>query len=171
MLTRNLFENRQRIAPDAPIASLVKPASSDNDTAFPIHPGAKVYYGGEEKTLMEKHGDWLYYGPFLLGGLASAVMAALRYLGFMRGQGTSESLLVKMPEVIATIKAATTTEELDQIRAGIDKAVKRFSQDVVQGSVEDQKTAPVALAVDYLGRKISERRREIFGGAGKVKKS
>jgi hypothetical protein len=62
------------------------------------------------------------------------------------------------------INAATTTEELDQIRAGIDQAVERFSQDVVQGSVEDQKTAPVALAVDYLGRKISERRREIVAG-------
>ncbi len=165
LLTRNLFENRQRIAADAPIASLVKPASSDNDTAFPIHPGAKVYYAGEETTFMEKHGDWLYYGPFLLGGLASAVMAALRYLGFLRGQDTSESLLARVPEVIGMIKAATTTEELDQIRAGIDQAVERFSQDVVQGSVEDQKTAPVALAVDYLGRKISERRREIVGKA------
>ncbi len=164
-LTRNLFENRQRIAADAPIANLVKPASSDNDTAFPIHPGAKVYYDGEETTLMERHGDWLYYGPLLLGGLASAVMAALRYLGFMRGQQTSESLLVKVPEVIAMIKAATTTEELDQIRAGIDQAVERFAKDVVQGSVEDQKTPPIALALDYLGRMISDRRREIAGRA------
>ncbi len=78
----------------------------------------------------------------------------------MRGQETRESLLVKVPEVIAKIKV-TTTEELDGIRAGIDQAVERFTHDVVQGSVDEQKTAPIALAVDYLRRKISERRREI----------
>ncbi|MGO9759194.1 MAG: TAXI family TRAP transporter solute-binding subunit [Roseiarcus sp.] len=166
-LTRNLFENRQRIAVDAAIANLVKPASTDNDTAFPIHPGAKVYYDGEETTLMEDYGDWLYYGPLLLGGLASGVMASLRYLGFMRRQESSESLLAKVPEVIATIKAATTTEELDSIRAEMDRAVERFSHDVVHGSVEENKTPPIALAVDYIGRMISERRREIVRGAMK----
>jgi TRAP transporter TAXI family solute receptor len=164
-LTRNLFENRQRIAGDAAVASLVKAASVEKDAVFPVHPGAQAYYDGEETSFLEQYGDWFYYGPLLLGALASGAMAALRYLGFMRTEETSESLLAKVPEVIATIKAATTTEELERIRAQIDQAVERFTHDVVQGKVEEQKTAPIALAVDYLGRMISERRREIAGAA------
>jgi uncharacterized protein len=164
-LTRNLFENRQRIAGDAAVASLVKAASVEKDAVFPVHRGAQAYYDGEETSFLEQYGDWFYYGPLLLGALASGAMAALRYLGFMRTEETSESLLAKVPEVIATIKAATTTEELDRIRARIDEAVERFTHDVVQGKVEEQKTAPLALAVDYLGRMISERRREIAGAA------
>ena len=164
-LTRNLFENRQRIASDAAVASLVKAASVEKDAVFPVHPGAQAYYDGEETSFLEQYGDWFYYGPLLLGALASGAMAALRYLGFMRMEETSESLLAKVPEVIATIKAATTTEELDRIRARIDEAVEQFTHDVVQGKVEEQKTAPLALAVDYLGRMISERRREIAGAA------
>ena len=92
-------------------------------------------------------------------------MASLRFLGFARKEETSESLLAKVPEVIALIKSAQTTQELDEIRARIDLAVERFTHDVVEGSVEEQKTAPIALAVDYLGRMISERRAELAGAA------
>ncbi|MCI4680675.1 TAXI family TRAP transporter solute-binding subunit [Rhodoblastus acidophilus] len=162
-LTRNLFENRQRIAEDSAIANLIKSASTDKDATIPIHPGAQAYYDGEETTLLEQYGDWLYYGPLLLGALGSGILAVLRYLGFMRAKETSESLLAKVPEVIGLIKAATTNEDLDRIHAGIDAAVERFSQDVVQGNLEEQKTAPIALAVDYLGRMIAERRRQILG--------
>lgn len=165
VLTRNLFENRQRLAAESGIANLVKAASVDKDATFPIHPGAQAYYDGEETTLIEQYGDWLYYGPLLLGGIASGVVAALRFLGFRREEDTSESLLAKVPEVIARIKSAATAEELEEIRTKIDQAVERFTHDVVQGSVEDQKTAPIALAVDYLGRMISERRREISGAS------
>lgn len=165
LLTRDLFENRQRLAAESGIANLVKAASVDKDATFPIHPGAQAYYDGEETTLIEQYGDWLYYGPLLLGGIASGVVAALRFLGFRREEDTSESLLAKVPEVIALIKSANTAEELEEIRTKIDQAVERFTHDVVQGSVEDQKTPPIALAVDYLGRMISERRREISGGS------
>ncbi|WP_374546320.1 TAXI family TRAP transporter solute-binding subunit [Rhodoblastus sp.] len=164
-LTRNLFENRQRIAADTAVANLVKAASVDKDAVIPVHPGAQVYYDGEETGLVEQYGDWLYYGPLLLGGIASAVMASLRFLGFTRHDETSESLLAKVPEVIALIKSAQTTQELDEIRARIDLAVERFTHDVVEGSVEEQKTAPIALAVDYLGRMISERRAELARAA------
>jgi uncharacterized protein len=160
-LARNLFESRQRIAEDSAIAHLIKPASTDKDATIPIHPGAQSYFDGEETTLLEQYGDWLYYGPLLLGALASGAMAALRYLGFTREPATSESLLARTPEVIALIRAASSPEELDEIQARIDEAVERFSRDVVDGSVKEEKTAPIALAVDYLGRMIAERRRQI----------
>jgi len=161
-LARSLFELRRTIAAESAIADLVKAADVDKDATFPIHPGAQAYYDGEETTLLEQYGDWLYYGPLLLGALASGVMAALRFLGFAREKETSESLLARVPEVIGLIKAATTMEELDHIHERIDQAVERFSNDVVTGALEDQKTAPIALAVDYLGRMIAERRRQIL---------
>ncbi len=65
--------------------------------------------------------------------------------------------------VIGLIKAAARAEELDRIHARIDESAERFSQDVVAGSLEEQKTAPIALAVDDLGRMIAERRRRIWG--------
>src|SRR3954462_8826106 len=36
------------------IARLVQAASTDKDAIFPVHPGAKAFYDGDEKTLMAK---------------------------------------------------------------------------------------------------------------------
>ena len=80
-LTRNLFDERQKLTADAPVARLVQAASTDKDAIFPVHPGAKVFYDGEEKTLMERYGDWLFYGPMLLGMLGTVLAAMLRFLG------------------------------------------------------------------------------------------
>ncbi|HEX2726331.1 MAG TPA: TAXI family TRAP transporter solute-binding subunit, partial [Beijerinckiaceae bacterium] len=49
-LTRALFEQRQRVAADVPAANLIKAASTDKDAVFPVHPGAKTYFDGEETT-------------------------------------------------------------------------------------------------------------------------
>ena len=48
-LTRNLFDERQKLTVDAPVARLVQAASTDKDAIFPVHPGAKAFYDGEEK--------------------------------------------------------------------------------------------------------------------------
>ena len=48
---------------------------------FPIHPGAKAYYDGEETTFMERHGDSLFYGPMLFGAFGSLLLATRRFLG------------------------------------------------------------------------------------------
>ena len=61
-LTRTLFQERQAVSGEAPIANLIKAASTEKDAVYPLHPGAKVYYGGEETSLMERYGDWLFYG-------------------------------------------------------------------------------------------------------------
>ncbi|HKH93637.1 MAG TPA: TAXI family TRAP transporter solute-binding subunit, partial [Gemmatimonadaceae bacterium] len=73
LLTRSLFEERQKVSADSAIATLIKAASTDKDAIIPVHPGAKVYYDGEETTLMERYADWLFYGPMLLGALGSAL--------------------------------------------------------------------------------------------------
>ena len=79
-LTRSLLEDRQKLSADAPIATLIKAASTEKDAIFPVHPGAKAYYAGEETTLMERYGDWLFYGPMLLGALGSAGVTLARFL-------------------------------------------------------------------------------------------
>jgi len=80
-LTRSLFEDRQKMVAESALASFVKAASTDKDAAIPVHPGAKVYYDGEEQTFVEKYDDWVYIGPIIFGALASAAMAVLRFLG------------------------------------------------------------------------------------------
>ena len=156
-LTRNLFDERQKLTADAPIARLVQAASTDKDAIFPVHPGAKAFYDGEEKTLMERYGDWLFYGPMLLGALGSVLAAILRFLGLPRVPDTS-LILSRTQEIIESIEAASTLAELDTIRRTIDEAVTRISAEAARGEIDAQQTAVIHLAVNYVDHVLAERR-------------
>jgi TRAP transporter TAXI family solute receptor len=156
-LTRNLFDERQKLVSDAPVASLVQAASTDKDAVFPIHPGAKAFYDGEEKTLMERYGDWLFYGPMLLGALGSVLAAILRFLGFPRSP-EAPLILSRTQEIIASIESATTLAELDAIRATVDGAVTGLLDRAARGEIDAQQTAVIHLAVNYVDHVLSERR-------------
>jgi TRAP transporter TAXI family solute receptor len=156
-LTRSLFEERQRIAADASVANLVKAASTDKDAIIPVHPGAKVYYDGEETTLMERYGDWLFYGPMLLGGLGSVLLAAMRFLG-LREEASGLSLLARVRDVIASIKQAGSVAELEAIRAHLDASVARVASEAARGNVDERQAAVAALAINYIDHVMAERR-------------
>jgi hypothetical protein len=160
-LTRSLFEERQKMAADAPVASLVKTASTEKDAIFPVHPGAKAYYDGEETTLMERYGDWLFYGPMLLGALGSALVGLMR---FLRDDGEGPTLLPRFGQVIASINDARTLSDLDRIRAGVDAAVERLAAKAARGDVDQARITATALAVDYVNHIMAERRELLLAG-------
>jgi TRAP transporter TAXI family solute receptor len=160
-LTRSLFDDRHRIAADAPIAQLTKAASTDKDAIFPVHPGAKIYYDGEETTLMERYGDWLFYGPMLIGVLGSALVAMMRFLG-LNSPPPAPPLLSRFGEVIASIKAAGTPAELDDVRGEINAAVDSLMVQAAAGSIDQQRTAAMALALNYVDHLMAERREALL---------
>lgn len=164
-LTRTLFQERQAVSGEAPIANLIKAASTEKDAIYPLHPGAKVYYGGEETSLMERYGDWLFYGPMLLGALGSGLLVVLRFLGFRDDQDQT-ALLARIREVISSIKEAQTPAELDAIRAGVDGAVERLAESAARGEFDEQRTAVLSLAISYIDHLIAERRAALLSGEG-----
>lgn len=158
-LTRLLFEDRQKVSADAPIASLIKAASTDKDAILPVHPGAKVYYDGEETTLMERYGDWLFYGPMLFGALGSALIGLRR---FLKPDMTGPPLLPRFGLVLSAIKEARSLSELDAIRADIDAAVQSLAERSVEGASEHERVAAIAIAVSYTNQILVERRQVLL---------
>src|SRR5215207_8320352 len=163
--TLTLFQERQAVSGEAPIANLIKAASTEKDAVYPLHPGAKVYYGGEETSLMERYGDWLFYGPMLLGALGSGLLIVLRFLGFRDDQDQT-ALLARIREVISSIKGAQTLAELDAIRASVDGAVERLAERAARGEFDEQRTAVLSLAINYIDHLIAERRAALLSGQG-----
>ena len=164
-LTRTLFQERQAVSGEAPIANLIKAASTEKDAVYPLHPGAKVYYSGEETSLMERYGDWLFYGPMLLGALGSGFLVVLRFLGFRDDQDQT-ALLARIREVISSIKEAQTIAELDAIRADVDGAVERLAESAARGEFDEHRTAVLSLAISYIDHLIAERRAALLSGQG-----
>ena len=159
-LTRALFEERQKMSADAPIASLIKAASTEKDAIFPVHAGAKAYYDGEETTLMERYGDWLFYGPMLLGALGSALLGVRR---FLQSDEAGPPLLPRFSAVLATVKEARSLPELDEVRADIDAAVEKLARTGVVGASDQERAAITAMVLLYLNHVIAERRDVLLG--------
>lgn len=157
LLAHNLFEERQKISIEVPTANLVQAASTDKDAIFPIHPGAEVYYEGEETTLMERYGDWLFYGPMLLGVLGSVSVAAMRFLGLQQSPELP-AMLSHVQEVISSIKSAQTIAELEAIQSSVDVVVAQLAADATRGSIDERQTGVIALAVTHIDRLLAEQR-------------
>ncbi|VFU10926.1 TAXI family TRAP transporter solute-binding subunit [Methylocella tundrae] len=162
-LTRFIFENRQRFIPDAPVAALIKAASTDKDAIIPVHKGAKEFFDGEEQTFMERYGDWLYTGPIILGVLYSALMPIWHLL---RPVPPEALLLATVPEISYSIKNATSLEELEAINARVDAAIERISAEALNGRLEDSKVGANSLVIGYINRIVREKRAELQKNSG-----
>ena len=162
-LTRSLFEDRQKVSADAPIASLIKAASTDKDAILPVHPGAKVYYDGEETTLMERYGDWLFYGPMLLGALGSALVGLRR---FLQPDVAGPPLLPRLNIVLSAIREARSLPELEAVRADVEAAVQRLADRSLNGASDQERAAVTAIALSYVLQLLAERRQALRSTEG-----
>jgi hypothetical protein len=149
-LIRSLLEYRQKLSADAPIATLIKAASTEKDALFPVHPGAKVYYAGEETSLMERYGDWLFYGPMLFGALGSAGITLAR---FLRHDAPERPLLPRLITILPAIREARTLSDVDRLRTDIDAAVRTLAAQ----APEEERTAVTALTLNYINQVLAER--------------
>jgi hypothetical protein len=114
---------------------------------------------------MERHGDWLFYGPMLLGALGSGFLVVLRFLGFRDDQDQT-ALLARIREVISSIKEAQTIAELDAIRADVDGAVERLAESAARGEFDEHRTAVLSLAINYIDHLLAERGALLLSGHG-----
>ena len=157
-LTRSLLEDRQKLSADAPIATLIKAASTEKDAIFPVHPGAKAYYAGEETTLMERYGDWLFYGPMLLGALGSAGVTLGR---FLRNEASVPHPVRSLVPLLAEIREAQTTSDIARIRTAMDAAIETMG---VRATDEDRAEV-TALTLTYINQALAERQNLLLAGS------
>ena len=153
-LTRALFEERQHMVADAPVAALIKAASTDKDANIPIHPGAKAFYDGEETTFMERYGDMVYYVPVIFGAIGSLVVALRRFL--FGSENTQLPLSEQVSMLLSKIRNADSISDLDESQSDLDTLVMNLTSANGPPDVDNPTTA--ALAISYLSAVIADRR-------------
>lgn len=156
-LTRALFEERQHIIADAPTAALIKAASTDTDANIPIHPGAKAFYDGEETTFMERYGDMVFYIPVVFGAVGSLFVALRQFL--FGSANTQPPLSEQVSTLLAKIRNADNTSDLDESQADLDTLVMNLTS--ANGPPDADNPTTAALAISYLSAVIADRRASI----------
>jgi TRAP-type uncharacterized transport system substrate-binding protein len=118
-LTLTIMKVRRELLAEDPIFAQITAPSTDQDAYLPLHPGAAAVYNSTQQSFMDEYGNWIYLTPMALGGAATLLAAAWKFLGLgepATGQGPLDSLYA----LGRRIRKASTEAELSDIEEEID---------------------------------------------------
>jgi TRAP transporter TAXI family solute receptor len=163
-LTKAVMDARRDLLGEFPLLAQLAAPSTDKDAFIPVHPGAAAYYDGTQQDFFDKYSNALYYGPMLLGGLASALVAVWKFLGFGAGGGAGSSL-DPMYSLAGRIRNARNEEDLQKIEQEIDNILKAELKKYAKGESQALDAAALGLAAQRLEHLINYRRNRIEAGS------
>src|SRR6202165_1232703 len=80
-LAKTIMSVRRELLGEQPIFAQIAAPSTDADAYLPLHPGAAAFYNGTQQSFMDEYGNWIYLTPMILGGAATVLAAAWKFLG------------------------------------------------------------------------------------------
>jgi TRAP-type uncharacterized transport system substrate-binding protein len=117
--TKSLLAARRDLIGELPILAQVTAPDTDPGAYLPVHPGAAAFYNGTTQSFLDEWGNVIYLTPMVLGGLATVLAAAWKFLGVGKPQ-TSEAALDALYALGRRIRRAKLESELSDIEEEID---------------------------------------------------
>jgi TRAP-type uncharacterized transport system substrate-binding protein len=156
-LTEDLMKARRDLLGELPILAQVTAASTDPDAYLPVHPGAAAFYNGTQQTFLDKSGNTIFLTPMILGGLASVLVAAWKFLRSDEPKDREAALdaLYALGRKIRTCGEAT---ELSEIEREIDRVLQAQRLRAATGNENALDVATLNVAAHRLENLIHDRR-------------
>jgi len=121
-LTQTIMRVRRELLVEQPIFAQIAAPSTDADAHVPLHRGAAAFYNSTQQSFMDEYGNWIYLTPMILGGIATVLAGAWKFLGIE--QSESEAPLDSLYALARRIRKADTQAELVAIEDEIDNILK-----------------------------------------------
>ena len=154
--TQTILSARRDLLGEQPIFAQITGPSTDQDAFLPLHPGAAAYYNGTQQSFMDEYGNWIYLTPMVLGGAATLLAAAWRFLGL--GGQKSEGPLDTLYALGRRIRKAATEAELSGIEEEIDDILGAERAKSADGDESAVDAATLNVAAHRLEGLIHDRR-------------
>jgi TRAP-type uncharacterized transport system substrate-binding protein len=155
-LTQTILSVRRDLLREQPIFAQITAPSTDQDAYLPLHPGAAAVYNGTTQSFMDEYGNWIYLTPMALGGAATLLAAAWKFLGI--GHRTTEGPLDSLYALARRIRKVDTEVELSDIEEEIDDILKAERAKSAGGDESAVDDATLNVAAHRLEGLIHDRR-------------
>src|ERR1700736_6050146 len=96
-LTQTIMSVRRELLGEQPIFAQIAAPSTDADAYLPLHPGAAAFYNGTQQSFMDEYSNWIYLTPMVLGGAATLLAAAWKFLGLGNPATSEARWILSMP--------------------------------------------------------------------------
>jgi TRAP-type uncharacterized transport system substrate-binding protein len=155
-LTQTIMRVRRDLLVEQPIFAQITAPSTDSDAFLPLHPGAAAFYNGTQQSFMDEYGNWFYLTPMILGGIATVLAGAWKFLGI--GESESEAPLDALYALARRIRKADTQAELAAIEDEIDNILKVQRAKAADGDENAVDATTLNVAAHRLENLIHDRR-------------
>jgi TRAP-type uncharacterized transport system substrate-binding protein len=155
-LTLAIMSVRRDLMAEDPLFAQITAPSTDQDAYLPLHPGAAAVYNSTQQSFMDEYGNWIYLTPMILGGAATVLAAAWKFLGL--GSQKSEGPLDSLYALGRRIRKAATETELSDIEEEIDGILKAQRARSATGDESAVDDATLNVAAHRLESLIHDRR-------------
>ncbi len=122
-LTQAIMSVRRNLLREQPIFGQITAPSTDQDAYLPLHPGAAAVYNSTTQSFMDEYGNWIYLTPMVLGGIASVLAAAWKFLGVGQPE-VRQGPLDTLYGLARQIRGVNTETELSSIEEEIDNILR-----------------------------------------------
>jgi TRAP-type uncharacterized transport system substrate-binding protein len=156
-LTQTIMHVRRDLMREQPIFAQITSPSTDPDAYLPLHPGAATFYNGTQQSFMDEYGNWIYLTPMVLGGIATVLAAAWKFLG-IGNPATIEGPLDSLYALGRRIRNAASEAELLDIEEEIDNILKAQRTKAAGGDETAVDDATLNVAAHRLESLIHDRR-------------
>src|SRR5712672_974164 len=156
-LTLAIMSARRDLLREQPIFAQITAPSTDQDAYLPLHPGAAAVYNSTQQSFMDEYGNWIYPTPMVLGGAATMLAAAWKFLG-IGGPATPEGPLDSLYALARRVRNADTEAELVEIEQEIDNVLKAERVKSAGGDENAVDAVTLNVAAHRLENLIHDRR-------------
>jgi TRAP-type uncharacterized transport system substrate-binding protein len=156
-LTQTIMSVPRDLLGEQPIFAQITAPSTDADAYLPLHPGAAAFYNGTQQSFMDEYSNWIYLTPMALGGAATLLAAAWKFLG-LGNPATGEGPLDSLYALARRIRKAGTEAELSDIEEEIDDILNAQRAKSARGDESAVDDTTLNVAAHRLEGLIHDRR-------------
>ena len=155
--TRQLFAIRQAVMAEFPLAAKIETPDTDKDAAIPVHPGAAAFIDGEEKTFLDRYGDFIWWA---LMGLSAMGSAGAWFAGYLKRdqRHINSSLRERLLDMLAAARRSDSAEELDQMQSEADDILRKTLLCFEQGAIQQGSLTAFNIALEQFHDAVAHRK-------------
>jgi hypothetical protein len=155
-LTQAILSARRNLLREQPIFAQITAPSTDQDAYLPLHPGAAAVYNSTTQSFMDEYGNWIYLTPMIVGGGATMLAAAWKFLGV--GNRAADGPLDSLYSLARRVRRVDAEGELSDIEEEIDSILKAERAKSAIGDESAVDDATLTVAAHRLESLIHDRR-------------
>lgn len=163
--TRQLFAVRQQVMAEFPLAAKIETPDTDKDAAIPVHPGAAAFVDGDEKSFIDRYGDYIWWSLMALSAMGSA---GAWFAGILKKdeRNTNSSERDHLLEMLTTVRCCDSIEELDRMQAEADDILRKTLHCFERGAIAEGALTAFNIALGQFHGAVADRKALLTSAPG-----